>query len=58
MAKSSPNGEKTLWGKGKFLVASNFAFCHSDFKRFVRQTRKSHGLFRKGLNQDCTERVV
>ena len=49
MAESSQNGQKTLWEKEKLLVASNFSFFHSVFKRLVLQTRKNQGLFRKGL---------
>ena len=49
MAESSPNGQKTLLGKEKLLVTSNFSFSHSVFKKLVLQTRKSQGLFAKGL---------
>ena len=36
--------------KEKLLVTSNFSFSHSIFRRFVLQTRKSQGIFWKGLN--------
>ena len=49
IAESSPNGYKTLWEKEKLLVTSSFSFSHSVFKRLVLQTRKSKGLFGKGL---------
>ena len=51
MAESSPDVKKTLRENEKFLVTGNFSFSHSVFKRlnFVLQTRKSHGLFGKGL---------
>ena len=35
--------------KEKLLDSSNFSFSHSVFKRLVLQTRKSQGLFGKGL---------
>ena len=50
MAESSQKGEKTQWEKEKLLIASNFSFSHSVFKRPVLQTRKNQGLFGKGLN--------
>ena len=50
MAESSQKDRKTLWEKEKLLVASNFSFSHSVFKRPVLQTRKNQGLFGKGLN--------
>ena len=49
MAESSPKGQKTLWEKEKLLVTSNLSFSHRVFKRFVLQTRKNKGLFRKRL---------
>ena len=49
MAESSQKDRKTLWEKEKLLVASNFSFSHSVFKRPVLQTRKNQGLFGKGL---------
>ena len=49
MAESSLKGWKTLWEKEKLLVRSNSSFSHSVFKRRVLQTRKSQGLFGKGL---------
>ena len=51
MAESSQKDRKTLWEKEKLLVASNFSFSHSVFKRPVLQTRKNQGLFGKGLNK-------
>ena len=33
----------------EMLVTSNFSFSYSIFKRFLLQTRKSQGLFGKGL---------
>ena len=41
----------TLWEKEKLLTMSNFSFSHSVFKRLVLLTRKSQGLFGKGLNR-------
>ena len=38
-----------MWGKEKLLVTSNFSFPHSVFKRLVLLTRKTQGLFGKGL---------
>ena len=52
MAESSPNGYKTLWEKEKLLVTSNFSFSHSVFIRLILKTRKSKGLFGKGLKQE------
>ena len=49
IAESSQNGKKTLREKEKLLVMSNFSFSHSVFKRIVLQTRKTQGLFGKGL---------
>ena len=49
MAECAPDGQKTLWEKGKLLVTSDFSFSHSVFKRLVLQTRKNKGLFGKGL---------
>ena len=51
IAKSSPNGLKTLWEKEKLLVTSNFSFSHSVFKRLVLQTSENQGLCGKGLTQ-------
>ena len=48
MAEKATNGLKTLWGKEKLLVTSNFSFTYSVFKRLVLQTRKNQGLFGKG----------
>ena len=50
MAESFPNRSKTLWEKDKLLATSNFSFSHSAFKRSELQTRKSLGLFGKGLS--------
>ena len=47
--ESSLNRWKTLCEKEKLLVASNFSFSRSVFKRLVWQTRKNQGLFGKGL---------
>ena len=44
-------GKKTLWKKKKLLVASNFSFSHSVFKRLVLQTRKNQDLFGKELRR-------
>ena len=44
-----PKWEETMWEKEKLLVASNFSFSHSAFKRLVLQTHKNQGLFGKGL---------
>ena len=49
MARSSPNGSKTLWEKEKLFITSNFSFFHSVFERLVLQTHKNQGLFGKGL---------
>ena len=54
MAESSPKWykkkkQKNAWEKEKLLVTSNFSFSHSASKTFVLQTRKSNGLFGKGL---------
>ena len=38
-----------LWEKKKLLVASNFSFSRSVFKRLVLQICKNQGLFGKGL---------
>ena len=43
-------GRKTLWGKEKLMVSSNFSFSHSVFKWRVLHTRKNQGLFGKVLN--------
>ena len=51
MADSSPERLKARWEKEKLLVASNFSFSHSLFKRLVLQTRKKKGLFWKGLTR-------
>ena len=56
IAKSSPNGLKTLWEKEKLLVTSNFSFSYSVFKRLVLQTHKNQGLFGKGLTISKTQR--
>ena len=50
MAESCPNGKKTLWGKEKLLVTSNFSFSHSVFKRLVSQGRQKVSLCGNGLN--------
>ena len=47
--KFSKRVENTV-RKGELLVASNFSFTPSVFKRLVLQTRKNQGLFGKGLN--------
>ena len=49
MAESSPKGYKKMWEKKKSLVASNFSFSRSVFKRLVQRTQKNKGLFWKGL---------
>ena len=51
IARSFPNGKKTLWEKEKLLVTSNFSFSHSVFKKHVLETRKNQGLFGKGLKE-------
>ena len=54
MAESSPKEKKTLWEKEKPLVTSNFSFFpHIVFKGLVQQTRKTKGLFGKGLIVIC-----
>ena len=50
MAECSPDGSETLWEKEKLLVASNFSFSHSVFKKLVLLTNKNQGLFGKGLS--------
>ena len=50
MEGSYPNGEKTLWEKGKLLVMSNFSFSHSVFKRLISQGRQKVSLCGNGLN--------
>ena len=52
IAKSSPNGLKTLGEKEKLLITSNFSFSHNVFKRLVLQTGKNQGLFGKELNKN------
>ena len=47
--KFSKRVENTV-GKREMLVTSNLSFSHSVFARLVLQTRKSQGLFGKGLN--------
>ena len=49
MAESFPDGKKTLWEKEKLLIASNFSFSHSAFKRLLLQTCKNKGLFEEGF---------
>ena len=49
IAESSLNRQKKLWEKEKLLVTSNFSFSHSVFKGLVLQTRKTQGLFGRGL---------
>ena len=44
---------KTLWGKEKFLIMSNFSFSNSVFRRLILQTRKNQGLFGKVLMRLC-----
>ena len=39
--------------KEKLLIMSNFSFSHSIFKRLVLKTRKTQGLFGKGLRWGC-----
>ena len=51
MAESSLNGKKTLWGKEKLLVMSNFFFSHKVFKRLLLYTRRNQGLCGKGLKE-------
>ena len=41
-------GRKYCGEKEKLLVASNFSFTHSVFRRLVLHTRKNQGLFGKG----------
>ena len=41
--------ENAVGKKEKLLVASNFSFSHSVFKKYVLQTCKNKGLFGKGL---------
>ena len=53
MAKSSPNGQKSLWRKEKLLVTSNFSFSLSVFKRLVLQKRKKQVFFGKGSAYSC-----
>ena len=53
MAESAPNRKKTLWEKGKLLIASNFPFSHCVYKR---QIHKKQGLFGKGSHS--TEDIV
>ena len=57
MGESSPKGWKTLWEKGKLLVASNFSFSRCVFKRVLLQTRKNKGLFGKGLT-DIHNKII
>ena len=57
MAESSPKGKKTLLEKEKLLVRSNFSISYSVFKRLFLQTRKSQGLFGKGLREQCHNNV-
>ena len=40
MEESYPNRLKTLWEKKKLLIASNFSFSHSVFKRLVSHGRQ------------------
>ena len=47
LAKSSPDGWKTVWEKEKLLVTSNFSFFYSVCNRLVLQTSKNKGLFGK-----------
>ena len=49
---------ETLWEKEKLLVASDFSFSHSVFKRFVLQTHKNQGLYGKGLKLMAFCRVL
>ena len=49
MAESYPNAQKTLWEKEKLLVASNFSFSHSVFKRLVSQGHQKVSLCGNGL---------
>ena len=60
MAENSQKGKKTLRGKEKLLITSNFSFSHSVFKRTEFQTRKWKGLFGKevtGNKTDLNERI-
>ena len=50
MAERSPKGLKTLWGKEKLLVTSNFSISCSVFKRLLQETHKNQDLFGKGSN--------
>ena len=50
MAECFPEALKTWWEKEKLLIMSNFSFSHNVFKKCVLQTRKSKGLFEKGLH--------
>ena len=52
MAKSYPNGYKTLCEKEKLLVTSNFSFSHSVFKRLVSQGRQKVSLSGNGVSQE------
>ena len=49
MTESSLKRQKTLWEKEKLLMTGNFSFSLNVFKRLELQTRKSQGLFGKGL---------
>ena len=52
------NGQKTLRGKEKLLIMSNFSFSLSVLKRLVLQTCKNQGLFGKGLNKEFQYLIV
>ena len=52
MEESSPNGQKTVWGKAKLFVTSHLIFSHNVFKRLVLQTRRN--LFWIRLRQNSS----
>ena len=43
-------------GKGEIARIEQFLFSHSVFKRLVLKTRKTQGLFGKGLNSTSQSR--
>ena len=47
--KVIPTSRKTLWGKEKLLVMSNFSFSHSVFTRLVSQGHQKVSLCGNGL---------
>ena len=44
---------KTLWKKKKFLVSSNFSFCHNVFESHVAAEATESVLIWEGLTWDC-----